>query len=340
MPHWSMPRPIVSVRVMVNVAVQEFGLSVPRCLSGSGLSGADLEDTAREVKGTEELDVLRTILAALGPGVPFALRAGLHYSAPTMGMWGLTVITSPNVRAALETGSRYTELSYSFNRLSYEIRPDRVRLLYGDEDNPEDVRAALVERDMGALIALQRGSLSTPLPIRDMYLKGPRPAHAGAFEPLFGVHPQWDAAENCIEIDPKCLDEVGSMADTFARDLCEEQCRALLERRQAETGLLGRVRSRLLRADGNFPAMPALAAELGMSTRTLRSQFARLGTTYRELTEQARQELAEQMLSTSQLTIGTIAERLGYADRSAFTAAFKRWKGMSPGEYRKHSATR
>ena len=37
-----------------------------------------------------------------------------------------------------------------------------------------------------------------------------------------------------------------------------------------------------------------------------------------------------------QMTVDEVAERLGYAETSSFAHAFKRWKGISPGAYRRH----
>ena len=85
--------------------------------------------------------------------------------------------------------------------------------------------------------------------------------------------------------------------------------------------------------------MSVVAAELGMSTRTLRNRLRRESTSYREIVDQLRRVLAEELLSAGAMTIDEIAQRLGYADTSAFIAAFKRWKGVPPGSY-KSGATR
>src|SRR5690242_17831690 len=137
MPHWSTARPVASVQLMVALA-GELGVAASRCLRGSDLRECDLLDSTREIRGFQELTVLRNIVHALPPHVPFGLLAGQRYRATMHGTWGLALLTSRSVREALEVGVRYFELSYSFNRGGYELAGDCVRLLYGDEDNPED----------------------------------------------------------------------------------------------------------------------------------------------------------------------------------------------------------
>jgi AraC-like DNA-binding protein len=53
------------------------------------------------------------------------------------------------------------------------------------------------------------------------------------------------------------------------------------------------------------------------------------------LQEEVRQALAEELLATGGLNQEEIAERLGYSEVSNFAHAFRRWKGLTPGQYRR-----
>jgi AraC-like DNA-binding protein len=312
---------------------QEQGLALERCIAGTRLQGDDLVDPTREIAGQQELAVLRNILRALDPRVPFGLLSGLRYRTTTHGAWGFAIIACPTFRDGIDVGTRYFDLTYSFNRLGFELTASHARLLYDDSDNPDDLRAALVERDMAALITLQRDILGQVIPIRRLQLRAPRPPYASAFEPLFGVAPQWSAEVNCIAVDACMLDVAGPFADPLGLRVAEQMCDAQLEQRRARSGIAGRVQARILGKPGELLDMDAVAAELGMSTRTLRNRLRRESTSYRKLVEEMRAALAEQLLATS-MTLDEIAERLGYADTSSFIAAFKRWKGVAPGGYR------
>ena len=128
MTHWSLPRPAASTLLMVRVA-DEYGMSAARCLVGTGLVPAQLVDPATEIGGRQELAVLRNILRTLGPAVPFALVAGQRYHLTIHGMWGFAVLSSPNARSAIEVGLRYFDLSYSFNRIGFEVAGREARWL-------------------------------------------------------------------------------------------------------------------------------------------------------------------------------------------------------------------
>src|ERR1051325_6646946 len=116
MPHWSTARPVASTQLMIRVA-GEHGVPEHVCLADTGLTPEQIRDPALDVEGRQELSVLRNILRALGPDVPFGLEAGQRYHVTTHGMWGFAMMSSTTPRSAVDVSMRYSELSYSFNRL-------------------------------------------------------------------------------------------------------------------------------------------------------------------------------------------------------------------------------
>ena len=78
-----------------------------------------------------------------------------------------------------------------------------------------------------------------------------------------------------------------------------------------------------------------VARELGMSTRKLQRGLKQEGTTYQELLNRTRRDLAERYVRDGAHDLTEVAFILGFADLSAFSRSFKRWTGLSPSRYRK-----
>lgn len=78
-----------------------------------------------------------------------------------------------------------------------------------------------------------------------------------------------------------------------------------------------------------------IAKRLYRSRSTLQRQLGAEGTTYRQILESTRQSLAQKYLLSEDYTQAEIAFMLGFTDQSNFARAFKRWTGMSPGEFQK-----
>lgn len=70
-----------------------------------------------------------------------------------------------------------------------------------------------------------------------------------------------------------------------------------------------------------------------MTERTLRRRLADEGTSFRDLLAEVRQTMAEELLSSTGLSVSEVAARLGYSSPSAFIHAFQKWHGCSPRQF-------
>ena len=73
---------------------------------------------------------------------------------------------------------------------------------------------------------------------------------------------------------------------------------------------------------------------LAMSVPTLRRRLEEEGTTFTELVDELRRDLAERYLRDSRRSISEIATLLGFSHAPAFHKAFRRWKGVTPSAHR------
>jgi AraC-like DNA-binding protein len=78
-----------------------------------------------------------------------------------------------------------------------------------------------------------------------------------------------------------------------------------------------------------------IAKRLYRSKSTLQRQLSAENTNYRNVLETTRCDLAEQYLKDGDYTQAQIAFMVGFADQSNFARAFKRWTGVSPGDYQR-----
>ena len=76
-----------------------------------------------------------------------------------------------------------------------------------------------------------------------------------------------------------------------------------------------------------------------MKTRTLQRRLGEAGASYQDLLEKSRRE-AEKDLADRSLPIAEVAFLLGYSEPSAFHRAFKRWKKMTPRDFRQETGSR
>lgn len=84
------------------------------------------------------------------------------------------------------------------------------------------------------------------------------------------------------------------------------------------------------------PSLLGLARQVELNDYKLKQGFRRIfGTTVFGYVQACRMEQAQQLLCDLELSIASIAERVGYASPSRFSQAFKRQTGMTPSQYRR-----
>jgi len=76
-----------------------------------------------------------------------------------------------------------------------------------------------------------------------------------------------------------------------------------------------------------------IAGHMHRSLSTLQRQLSQEGTSYQEIRDEMRRQLATAYVRESKLSLGQIAYMLGFSDQSNFSRAFRRWTGVPPREF-------
>jgi len=121
----------------------------------------------------------------------------------------------------------------------------------------------------------------------------------------------------------------------------EQDLRQQLAAQRSASSMAARVRATLMEL---FPTGRANAkdvcASLAVSRSTLQRGLRSEETTFQEVLDATRRELAIRYLTKSDLRILEIASMLGYRDANSFTRSFGRWTGRSPADFRREANRR
>ncbi len=337
---WDFPRGVASVALMAGYA-REHGVRADTVLRGSGLSERVLADPDAQIDAHTELAVVRNLVHALGARrSSLGVEVGRRYHITTFGIFGYACVSSPTLGETIAFALRYLELSFTFCLPVTRWEPGEFVADIQDELVPSDVRRFLVERDVLAMHQVMSDLLGRPLALRRAEFDYPEPEYADQIAEIIGVRPRFGQPQNLFALDPAVLEQPLPQANEHTWAMCLAQCRDLVHRRRARTGIAAQVRERLVPRGGIDgyaapPGIDAVARDLNMSTRTLRRHLDTAGTSYRSLLDEMRRALAEEMLSATPLSVSDVAIRLGYAEASTFIYAFKRWTGTTPASYRR-----
>ncbi|MGH8504374.1 MAG: AraC family transcriptional regulator [Stenotrophobium sp.] len=304
------------------------------CLTGTGLDEATLNEVETEITAEQELRLIRNVVNALPKTEGLALEAGKRYQLTDFGIWGYALFSSRNLREALRLALRYLDLSFIFGELIFEESASSARLHFDYSMIPADIRQFLIERDLIAIQVVARLVFPKSQPLIGMEFGFPKPVYADRLAKSLGFMPKFGTKDTRCVFNLDVLDQPLPQANTATARMCEIECQKLLTRRRARSGVSAKVRDIILRQPARTVNMETVAAELCLTARTLRRHLADEGSSFRGLRDEVLQMLAEELIDTAHMKLSEVAERLGYADAAAFSHAFKRWRGVTPGATR------
>lgn len=160
------------------------------------------------------------------------------------------------------------------------------------------------------------------------------PADLGEHRRVFGRDVQFGAADNRLAFLTPDLDAAVRSSNPALLEVFERHANAVIDELDPQGPVSRRV-VRLLseRVKGITLTLDEVASELAMSARSVQRALRAEGTSYQLLLDDVRRELAVRHLAGRGTSAAEVAFLTGFSEPSAFSRAFRRWTGSTPGEF-------
>ncbi|MDX1692735.1 MAG: AraC family transcriptional regulator, partial [Ketobacteraceae bacterium] len=255
--------------------------------------------------------------------------------------WGVLgyIMSSCNTLAeAIQCQQRYQQLVGSIGRIEVAVNGPYIRLLYVTEEDPIP---PLVEEAVAGWIAYGRWVTGLHKSPQQVFFKHDAPENPGAFERYFDCPVHFSADINGLEFPFTFLGIPLKQPDETHKDWLFDVAENRLSQLRNTPEFLIQARKYIAgQLPKNVPELTAVASHLQMNSRSFQRTLKKENLTFKQLLEQVRIDLAKRFLQHSRYSIIEITFLLGFSEQSAFTRAFKRAVGVSPGEYRKMDLVR
>ncbi len=262
----------------------------------------------------------------------FGLRVGIKTRPTGMGLTGLVSIHSPTVREGIEVitttlrtsdtgGATFLDVRRGVASFGYAVTAPNVE----SADQIVDAAIAIAFNVMRQLC----GPAWRPSGVR---LTRAPPRDRIPFTKFFEAPVEFGAPAGRLVFDAAILDQPVHDRDPHAAEILAPLLREAVASAQGDFVATVRAMIRSQLAAGAL-SRDAITRGLGLSTRTFVHRLEARGLTYTGLAAEAKFEMAQGMLRNG-TTIAETAARLGFADPSAFTRAFKAWSGATPAKWR------
>jgi AraC-like DNA-binding protein len=267
------------------------------------------------------------------------LLVGQQGGLQSLGLTGLLVKYSPDVGTALRSLERYLHLHVRGASTTLAVDGRTAMLSYEIHEPMIEATDQVGDGAVALLFNIMRSLCGAEWKPTEVRLAHRKPRDVAPFRRFFGMAPTFDAEENALAFATEWLSRSLPETDPQLRRLLQKQVDALEVRHGRD--FPEQVRSVLRTAiiTGQASA-DQVAAIFSMHTRTLNRRLRKFDIGFRDLVDEARFEIARQVLETSTMEMTQIATMLGYTDASAFTRAFRRWSGTTPTLWRTTRAPR
>jgi len=308
------------------------------------LTGIDPEEM-KDPDKTFSLDQYISVLdyAIEQSGSPYyGLRMGREpHIAGTIGMM---CASCQNLKEAFIQGCRYFSVQGDFATIEFLDDSHYPSITYTLAPawilkSPETARHE-IEAMFSYLVGILRINSNYTLEPYRIYLEAKKPEDLSEYHEAFGIEPFFEQGENKILFRSKDLLIPMKAFNPETFELLRLHIEDQLKRINHKSMVSERVRSILLSSlRYRFPDINSVASKLNMSSRTLQRQLSSERTSFKELLQDTRSDLAKQLLTQKSFTISEISFMLGYSDLGNFSRSFKRQTGQSPQEYRKKNSS-
>jgi AraC-like DNA-binding protein len=314
--------------------VESAGLDPDALLARAGIPRAALADSRTRLPKRRFQILWRAASQALDdPAI--ALRVATMVRPSALGVIGHLGSASPSVRNAFETVQRLTPLLWEDFECGLETRGEAAFLRCGAArpgSPPEDRFTS--EYAVALTVAMSRLRASGRLGPLEARFSYPAPPYAEEYGRILQLPVRFDAGEDGVLLPIAMIDVASPAADAGLIELLERYAAEQLAGIATSTRFAERVRAciRAAQPAGSLTATQ-VAERLSVSARTLRRRLSEEGSSFREIVDEVRADLARHHLAREKRDIDDVALMLGFSDQSAFTKAFRRWTGTTPADF-------
>jgi AraC-like DNA-binding protein len=325
--------PNLSVRILRDVLVGA-GLDHLSAFRAAGLDPDIVEHPGSVVTGEQELSFQLRFVELTEGRTDLWIKAGKGYSAASFGVHGLALSTSPTLTHWMKIG---VEMDITYTMAEYSSILSSRGVLAGFQITYPDAPAELVPfsvyRDVVATLRfLNMVTALNPFPLTAAHL--PLEEVSPELAEIIATPITLGAAEVRMEWDESRSTEPLPFGDAFQHETYVRQAKERLQQFRLEQDWARSVVDAMKATMGTGVAVSDIASTLNTSIRTLQRRLEQDGMTFRQLRDLARFELATDLLADTNISVSEISRRLGYEEPASFTAAFRRWSGRSPSQYR------
>jgi AraC-like DNA-binding protein len=285
-----------------------------------------------EVKVQIQLIAYINEAAKLGGDGSLGFHLAMETSARELGIIHYILSASDTALDAIENLIRYHRVVNTTSSLVLNKTNRQTTIDTTFRPGLEGLEKHIAEWGPAVLVAELRRLTGTQIVPQSLTFMHRRSSGIEEFREFFGCPVRFGTNRERIVFATKTLSVPIHSADVYLLNILKVVCEeALNKRKTPPTPVRAKVENALVRALPKGGATVSnIARALAMSARSLGRRLKEENTSYTEVLDRLRHELAMRYLEGKVFGISQIAWLLGYSEVGSFDHAFRRWTSRSP----------
>ena len=314
------------------------GIDTTPLFSKAGLEPIILDTDDGRLNGEQLQTFIRLLAEATGNPV-LGLETGDYVQPGSYSVLGYITMSCATLAEAVTRIAPYEKLVGDMGTTGLRMKGDAVALVWTCNFTDPVVWPQVVDNVFASWINYARWLAddheASPLRVK-LRRSSPGGIHEKAYFERCQCPVEFGADENSVVLHQSLMSTRLRQPDPLLRKTLEAHALSQLALLDSDTDLTSRVKQSIQKqlADG-VTRQDMIAEDLGMTSRTLQRKLGQEGMSYQKLLDDVRQQMAEDYLRNTEMSIPDIAFRLGYSETTSFHRKFKAATGQTPGDLRR-----
>ena len=322
-----------SVDLLAWRLLEFYGIDPAKCFSKAGLDRGQLEHPDARISRPVSDGIWRCTQELIDD--PCAgLNAARLWHPSTIGTLGYAMLASSTLRTSLQRMVLFQNVVLEESAITLTETDKGMMLRQSTARHQSPDLPILADVAHSFWIEICRFNYGDVLDPVEVNLRRPKPDCADRYYALYRCPVNFSADDNNLILPPEAMDRVLPNRNRQLARMHDQVLQRYLAQHR-DKGLVRQVRDRIvdLLPSGNV-SRDRVAETLHMSSRTLLRKLTEEGTSFAEILNETRRDLAIDYIRDDSLSLVEVSFLLGFSDSSAFSRAFKRWTGTTPAESR------
>jgi AraC-like DNA-binding protein len=330
------PSTLAGFLLPIAKALRLQGVDPMSLLEDAGIDPAFVINNDRRIPASRMRRLLAAAVQETGDEA-FGLLAAEQVQPALLQGLGLAVLASDTLYAALQRLVRFCQVLSTGLRLRLEDREEFTDLYIADHRQADREPGAEYALDfgIGLIVVMCRLTLGEYFAPAYIETRRSQPAEPERFASRLGSRIAFGGEYNRLSFFTSDIVDHLVTANSGLARVNDEQVEQYLASFLDQSVAHSVVEQIVAQLPDGAPSQKQVASMLNMSSRTLQRKLREEGTSFLELLQDTRCQLACKYLAQPGRSVVEIAYTLGFSEPSTFSRAFKRWSGQAPADYRR-----